>query len=1144
MPNLFNHNLIKTHIQKHQIDSYDEKLKVIQGWKKSLQTVKGFNEKALQSAFLQGIFAKALGYKCFGEADEWNLNIEVSTEVDSTTPDGILGFYTAEDSSTQVVIELKSPKHSLDKKQQRAGKDYGTPVEQAFSYVSKYDRCSWVIVSNMNEIRLYKQGRSQEYYESFFIDDLDQEEEFKKFHLLLCKENLIQKDGYSETYKLSERTKERIQDISVSFYNLYKDIRIRLFEELKKSNPDYSQESLVEKAQKFLDRIIFICFCEDLGLLPNDLLHQAIQRGKNSFSDSEYVIWEEIKGVFRAIEKGSEKHNIPAYDGGLFAFDEVLDNLSIRNDFFDTVYDISAYDFGTDLDVNILGHIFEQSIADIEELKSDVQKEEFDPQKSRRKKEGIYYTPNYITKYIVENSLGKYLEDIRKELGEDDLPDIETATNVQTEGRYRKKIQKFYQDYEERVKQVKVLDPACGSGAFLNQAFDFLLAEYKWIHDKISELFEGQTTIFDSDTYQRSVLQDNLYGVDINEESVEITKLSLWLKTADSRKALPYLDDNIKCGNSLIDDPEVAGDKAFDWNKEFPEIMESGGFDVVIGNPPWGADFNREELGYLRNNYSSVIVRMVDSYLFFIDLAMRLTKKGLPIGFIIPSTILNQSDALAVRNNLLNRGLSVVVNLGGFVFSSEVYNTSTIFISKTNSQDENIIILDIKDAPIQQKPNVLKDQEKTAMVEWEKWRQFVLKSNNLTFYVNNIEATVLLNWLKDNHIKFKDALLENIQRGVTPDLVEQFVVNKEKAEAFELENDLLYPSISGSQIKRYNGNWNIDQFIIYTTKQTPIEKYPNTLSYMIQYKDKINCQEVKLGKHPWWALHRSRDLNIFRSPKFIGITTSKFIEVIYDIDSDVCVTDAMYVFKIRDYINPWYVMAVIQSKLFLFLYRIENQGESRVIPQIKATKIEPLPFPDYYPDNKKCSKIEELVKEIYCFKRRLEEILLNSKPNKTIEMFTSEHGKFLKEITDENSFINYIYSGRANKIKKLSLTNYNTIISLHNSNNTRQELLKFEVKDHYKRQYLKLYLENLTEEQLAEINQYEGNILDKVMQIKIPDYDKPHVIKRVVDEWNQLQKEKAELEEKIERTDKEIDQMVYELYGLTDEEIKIVEENV
>lgn len=281
MPGLFNYNLIKTYIKNHTIENHEEKLKVIQGWKKNLQNIKGAGEKPLQSAFLLGIFGKVLGYKTVTETDnEWTLNIETSTETDATTPDAILGFYFSESKDTQVVIELKAPKVSLEKKQKRAGKDYGTPIDQAFGYTHKYDRCKWVIVSNMNEIRLYKVGRSIEFFEVFYIDNLDKEEEFKKFHLLLCSENLINKDGESPTIKLSERTKEHVQDISVRFYNLYKNIRIQLFEELRESNPDFDKEILLEKAQKFLDRTIFICFCEDLGLLPNDLLHQAIERGK------------------------------------------------------------------------------------------------------------------------------------------------------------------------------------------------------------------------------------------------------------------------------------------------------------------------------------------------------------------------------------------------------------------------------------------------------------------------------------------------------------------------------------------------------------------------------------------------------------------------------------------------------------------------------------------------------------------------------------------------------------------------------------------------------------------------------------------------------------------------------------------------
>jgi len=1106
MPNLFNHNLIKTHIQKHQIDSYDEKIKVIEGWKKSLQTVKGVNEKALQSAFLQGIFGKVLSYKCFGEADEWNLNIEVSTEVDATTPDGILGYYTAEDSNTQVVIELKSPKHSLDKKQQRAGKDYGTPVEQAFSYVSKYDRCSWVIVSNMNEIRLYKLGRSQEYYESFFIDDLDQEDNFKKFHLLLCKENLIQKDGYSETYKLSERTKERIQDISVSFYNLYKDIRIRLFEELKKSNPDYSQESLVEKAQKFLDRIIFICFCEDLGLLPNDLLHQAIQRGKNSFSDSEYVIWEEIKGVFRAIEKGSEKHNIPAYDGGLFAFDEVLDNLSIRNDFFDTVYDISAYDFGTDLDVNILGHIFEQSIADIEELKSDVQKEEYDPQKSRRKKEGIYYTPNYITKYIVENSLGKYLEDIRKELGEDDLPDIESATNVQTEGRYRKRIQKFYQDYEERVKQVKVLDPACGSGAFLNQAFDFLLEEYRWIHDKISELFEGQTTIFDSDTYQRSVLQDNLYGVDLNEESVEITKLSLWLKTADSRKALPYLDDNIKCGNSLIDDPEIAGDKAFDWNKEFSEIMEGGGFDVVIGNPPYVDSENmsknlKHERVYLSDNYYSTRGNW-DLFIPFIEKSFNLLREKGVTSLITPNKWLSMSYGTAIRK-IIKKHLYLISDHSNYrVFEDAGIFPIVFFASKKMEADLEIRIFS-KDKVV-------------SKAEIDKNSELFMQFDNLGIYFSdNIN---ILNKLIEGNELFEKLNIDISGAFTTSEAYEV----KPLLENKEAHDDNYLKFVNTGTIDRYVSLWGIQ----------PTRYLKEDYIYPVILRDNIKT-------------YFPRRFERFNRPKII-ISGIRHFECIYDKNNEyIAGKSTIVLLNNSKYISYDTLIGILNSNLIKF-YLIESFSSSGMDGGINYSPavIKKIPFPsiDEFNQDKLSTKTNLLTKEKY---RLLD---LNNYPitNLINKYVSSNMGAQLDEVINKGGYYNEVYTGRAGKFNSLFvwINDYILTIFTNKSGSGKVELMKFEVKDHYKRQYLKLFLENLTEEQLAEVNQYEGNILNKVIQIKIPDYDKPHVIKRVVDEWNQLQKEKAELEEKIGRTDKEIDQMVYELYGLTDEEIIIVEENV
>ena len=1106
MPNLFNHNLIKTHIQNHHIENFDEKLKVIQGWKKSIQTNKGVNEKALQAAFLQGIFGKSLGYKIFGEADEWQLNIEVSTEVDATTPDGILGFYTADESITQVVIELKSPRISLDKKQKRAGKDYGTPVDQAFGYASKYDRCSWVIVSNMNEIRLYKVGRSQEYYESFFIDVLDSVDEFRKFHLLLCKENLIRKEGQSPTFSLSEKTKEHIQDISVSFYNLYKNIRIQLYEELKASNPDIDSAMLVEKAQKFLDRVIFVCFCEDLGLLPNNLLHHAIQRGKDSFSDSEYVIWQEIRGVFRAIDAGSTKHNIPAYNGGLFAFDEMLDNLSIRNNFFDTIYEISAYDFGTDLDVNILGHIFEQSISDIEELKAGVQNEDYDPQKSRRKKDGIYYTPSYITKYIVENSLGKFLEDIRKNLGEEELPDLETATTAQLEGRYKKKLLQFYRDYEIRLKQVKVLDPACGSGAFLNQAFDFLLDEYRWIHGKLAELEEGQTSIFNSDAYQRSVLQDNLYGVDLNEESVEITKLSLWLKTADSRNALPYLDNNIKCGNSLIDDPEVAGDKAFKWDEEFPEITAGGGFDVVIGNPPYVRAHNLpiEQKKYFINNYVSA-TGQYDLYVLFYELSIKsLANKGY-LGFITSNKFMVANYGIGLREYLHDN-----------VKYLQIVDVSSDDVFKGVSVYPFIVIL--------QKCLDLAERLNNVTCFYSSFGTILSHESNVTVIpqssINKKNFIIDLNITKDNKSIFEK--MEGKDDTYIKKVSDLFCITR----GFRPPPQNLIPSTE--EVK---------------TNPTAYHKYLTGKdvgdSYLIKWAGNYVLYDETL-------ISESKPVAVFQKPKVVFRDIGLRLNASYDGNGYLCLKTIYFLYHNNsgEKTPLKYTLAVLNSKLmhFYFVNKFEIMHIQGGYLRFRKQFVEQLPIAITNAATE--DKFTGVVNNIIDYKQCLWQLTHNLSFGNLMKKYASQKGgSAISKICRLNDFYNPIYTGRASNINSLLLTTNDAILTIYNTvGNKNNEVVKFEARDHYQRQYLKLYLENLTEEQLAEINQYSGNILDKVLQITVPDYNKPEVVRKVVNEWNQQQAEIKELEKKIEATDKEIDQMVYELYGLTEDEIKIVEQ--
>ena len=146
----------------------------------------------------------------------------------------------------------------------------------------------------------------------------------------------------------------------------------------------------------------------------------------------------------------------------------------------------------------------------------------------------------------------------------------------------REALVRFWEAWQDELAAIRLLDPACGSGAFLIEAFDQLHAAYEAVNDRLQEL-RGHRTLFDLD---RQILQNNLYGVDLNEEAMEICRLSLWIKTAQRGKALTSLDRNIRVGNSVVDDPAV-DPKAFDWQAAFPEVFANGGFDVVVANPPY-----------------------------------------------------------------------------------------------------------------------------------------------------------------------------------------------------------------------------------------------------------------------------------------------------------------------------------------------------------------------------------------------------------------------------------------------------------------------------------------------------------------------------------------------------------------------------
>lgn len=724
MAKLFKEKIIKQRLENFQIPKMDEKVEILESWLKASQigNLKEKSEKEVEQSYWENILWKILGYTAYGDGETYLREAQPKAENSGQKADFWLGyFHTNSDKNNlvKVVIEVKDAKTSLDKPQQREGSL--TPVQQGFKYKPFFKNCDFVIVSNFVETRILHDNYSD--YEDFTLSELVNPKNnyysFRKFYYLLCAGNLIAQRGESTTKKLLSDIRIDQESITKTFYKEYSALRRELYKDLLQNNSDVNKKVsktkaklLLEKAQKIIDRLIFIHFCEDKDLLPQWKLSENVLRAEElGFSP-----WDMLKKFFEFVNSGSEVLKIPEwYNGWLFKTDTVLDSLTVGNEICKKFIDLWRYDFEDDLSVNILGHIFEQSISDIEELKDKIQLEEsLDVQTSKRKKDGIFYTPEYIVDYIVTNSVGKKIENWEQELKEkhkfrEDL----TGKN------YEKRAILVYTELQQKLQNISVLDPACGSWAFLVKVFDFLLSKNKELSKKLEDLWVNQW-LFSSESYFKTILQNNIYGVDLNEESVEITRLSLWLKTAIRGKKLANLDENIKCWNSLIDDKTVAWDKAFSWEAEFPQIFKSWGFDVIVGNPPY-VDIKmlpKNDVQYFFEKYETTENR-INLYSIFIEKSLNILKKDWDFSFVIPSSILMNESYSLIRSKILENNISQLIKLPDNVFENIKVETMIFSINKSaftwnnaiNIQqylwDDNINFLSKPEAEINQE-NYLK----------------------------------------------------------------------------------------------------------------------------------------------------------------------------------------------------------------------------------------------------------------------------------------------------------------------------------------------------------------------------------------------------------------------------------------------------
>lgn len=620
--------------------------------------IRNAKEEQYQEGFLRDLFVNILGYTLNPQSN-FNLTTEHKNVKDSRKADGAIII----DNKVIGVIELKGTNTT----------DLKSVETQAFGYLNNQTGCVYVITSNFEKIRFYI-NNAIEYFE-FNLFTLS-EQEFNLLYLCLSYNSL----SNSIPIKIKEESLSQEDTITKKLYKDYSEFKHKLYYNLVELNPQFDKLLLFKKSQKLIDRLLFILFGEDRGLLPPNSIREILKQWKQLVELDEYKpLYDRFKKYFNYLNTGykGKHHNIFAYNGGLFKSDEVLDNIKIADELlYKYTLKLSDYDYNSEVDVNILGHIFENSLNELDELKSEIEGQEIDKSKTKRKKDGVFYTPKYITKYIVENTVGNLCNEKKKELliNEEDYY-TERKQNKTTKEKLLNKLKL----YKEWLLNITIIDPACGSGAFLNEALNFLIEEHKYVDELEAKLFGDDILL---QNYENSILENNLFGVDVNEESVEIAKLSLWLRTAKRNRKLNSLNENIKCGNSLIDNKEIAGEKAFNWQEEFPKVFENGGFDIVIGNPPY---VQVNDLMY--SNYETQ--KCSDLYAYFFEKGLQILKSNGYFAYITPSLFIKGMKFESLRKYLLkNTTILEILDKGDKVFEDVKMPTSISVLLKTKKENQ------------------------------------------------------------------------------------------------------------------------------------------------------------------------------------------------------------------------------------------------------------------------------------------------------------------------------------------------------------------------------------------------------------------------------------------------------------------------
>ncbi len=852
-----------------------------------------------------------------------------------------LGWFKGKgDGTPQVLCEFKDIRSALDKKQNRKGSNL-TPVEQCLNYVRGSRRNLfgneavqpwWGLVTDMNEFRLYWWDRAPREFVKFTIrrqqDTLfeqrdllseDSESQFDRFLFtkLFHRDMLISPSGKPALWRVVERQWLREAKIEEEFYEHYKEVRERLFRVLRVSNPAFggTPTDLLRISQKLLDRFIFAFYCEDMGermLFPPQFIKEhLVARSKDPYYESEgQEIWGFFKRLFKYMNTGGlfGQTKVPHINGGLFEDDPLIDGLSIPNDIFaapgqganeaslagdkSTLLFLSArYNYAAkgdakeSLSLYTLGRIFEQSITELEYRIGELEGRETIAKLSKRKRDGVFYTPERIVNYLVEETLGPWFARAKLECGDD------------------------LHAYLERLRRVRIIDPACGSGAFLISAFRRLLDERKAVAREMA----GDGKVVDEAPLIADILAHNIYGVDINPSSVEIAKLALWLHSARAKAPLSTLDHTIRCGNSLVGPdcwsmmaktPEnEARINPFDWGTER--------YDIVLGNPPYVKLQNLmkvdpDVVAYLQaqrvdNNYESARTGNFDLYLPFIELGLRLLKPNGRMAYIAPSLWAVNEYGQGLRGVLhKTRQLERWIDFKSFqVFDEAITYTALQFF--THEANDTVKV-------------VISPEGETGDIDWAD-ETLAIPSDSLGAESEWLMATGedrdVIERLARDCLRLDDAeVTTSIFQGLIAGAdyifhLEKLGHNRYKcfpkdgpAREVKIEDEIVRPLISGPEAKRFE-NPATETWILFPYKRdekakvkliTPKEmkgSFPLAWAYLLSYEPALRARDANTsGDESWYCYSRNQNLDKQDLAKLIVAQTVPEMRVSADYQAD------------------------------------------------------------------------------------------------------------------------------------------------------------------------------------------------------------------------------------------------------------------